>query len=135
MTKKVKGAVPKGEPKLESHLDRAIVENLIALQKINVNLTEKFDRLANEISQLLALFEVAARSFAKNAPSGEYEKDKDFLEKIDKLLEQNKVLAKGLTIVEERLREKMYTGPRQPPIQSKEESEKLSAVGRPLPKF
>lgn len=122
--------------KQENHLDRALVENLIALQKINVGLTEKFEKLANEISQLLALFEVAARSFAKNAPAGEYEKDKDFLEKIDKLLDQNKVLAKGLTLMEERLRERMYT-PRQAaqqPAPQKEE-EKLPAVGRPLPKF
>ena len=136
MTKKVKGSAGlEGGFKIDSHLDRALVENLVALQKIYVELTEKFDKLASEISQLLALFEIAARSFAKNAPSGEYEKDKEFLEKIDKLLDQNKVLAKGLTLVEERLREKMYTGPRPAQSQPIKEEEKLPAVGRPLPKF
>jgi len=35
-------------------------------------------------------------------------KDHEFLQKIDKLLEQNKVLAKGLTLMEQKLRERMY---------------------------
>jgi len=96
--------------KSESRLEKSIAENLVELQKINTNLAEKFDKLAREISQLLALFEVTARTFAKSAPLGEHEKDKDFLEKIDKLLEQNKVLAKGLTMMEERLRERMFGG-------------------------
>ena len=121
--------------KSPNELSKALLENLVALQKINLDLTEKFDKLAGEISQLLTLFEVTARTFAKNAPAGEYEKDKEFLEKIDKLLDQNKVLAKGLTLVEERLRERMY-GPRPPALQQKEEiPERFSAVGKPLPKF
>ncbi len=143
----------KSKQETKTDLNRALLENLIALQKINVDLTDKFDKLASEIGQLLALFETAARNFAKNAPIGEYEKDKDFLEKIDKLLDQNKVLAKGLTLMEERLRERMY-GPQpqarpqlapqasqsfsqqmQPSMSIKEEPEKLPAVGKPLPKF
>jgi hypothetical protein len=121
----------------DMHLERQIAENLVALQKINVDLTEKFDKLAGELSNLLALFEVAARNFAKNAPIGEYEKDKEFIDKIDKLLEQNKVLAKGLTMVEERMRERMYSAPVRGPPQAREdlETEKLPASGKPLPKF
>lgn len=92
-------------------LDKAILENLVALQKIHTGLAEKFDKLAGEISQLLGLFEATAKSFTKNAVLGEYEKDKEFLEKIDKLLDQNKTLAKGLTLMEERLRERMYGVP------------------------
>ena len=106
MTKRGKGVshITKNVPEKKVSLEKSLAENLIALQKINVDLSEKFDKLAHEISQLLALFEIAARNFAKNVPGGEYEKDKEFLDKIDKLLEQNKVLAKGMTLVEERLR-------------------------------
>lgn len=89
-------------------LETEIVKNLVELQKVHTNLAEKFDKLATEISQLLTLFEVTAKTFTKNAPLGEQEKDKEFLEKIDKLLEQNKILAKGLSLMEERLRERMY---------------------------
>lgn len=110
-------------------LEKTLVKNLVELQKINLDLTEKFDKLATEISHLLALFEVTARNFAKNAPAGDYEKDKDFLEKIDKLLDQNKTLAKGLTLMEERLRERMYGGA--PPRRGA----KPEAPSRPLPRF
>lgn len=145
MAKKVKKepVISKEAPRHDSDLNRALVENLIALQKINVSLTEKFDKLASEISQLLSLFETAARNFAKNAPIGEYEKDKEFLEKIDKLLDQNKTLAKGLTLVEERLRERMYGSavrpqPQMPQMQAsqlKEEPLEKTGPNRPLPKF
>jgi chaperonin cofactor prefoldin len=107
-------------------LSHTLAKNLVELQKINTDLAEKFDKLTKEISQLLALFEVTARNFAKQAPIGEYEKDKDFLNKIDRLLDQNKVLAKGLTMMEERLRERMYGPGHQEP---------RPTSGRPLPKF
>ncbi|MBU0467197.1 MAG: hypothetical protein KJ718_06310 [Nanoarchaeota archaeon] len=93
----------------EREIEHAVLKNLIELQKVNINMAEKFDHLGKEISQLLSLFEVTARNFAKNAPpTAEYTKDKDFLTKIDRLLDQNKLLAKGLTMMEERLRERMY---------------------------
>src|SRR3989338_2628561 len=91
-----------------SPLEEAMIKNLIELQKVNVGLAEKFDKLAKEISQLLGLFEITAKRFASHAALGEYEKDKEFLEKIDTLLDQNKTLAKGLTLMEERLRERVY---------------------------
>jgi len=90
------------------NLEETLVKNMVELQKVHTNLAEKFDKLAKEISQLLGLFELTARSFAKHAPIGEYEKDKEFLEKIDRLLDQNKTLAKGLMLMEERLRERVY---------------------------
>lgn len=129
-----KKAVVKG-----TDLDKALVHNLVELQKVNTQLTEKFDHLAKEISKLLALFEVTARTFAKNAPLGELKKDEDFLEKIDKLLDQNKTLAKGLTLMEERLRERVYGGAsraRPTPAQPEEAFQpSMTSGGRPLPRF
>ncbi|MBI2632310.1 hypothetical protein HYW75_04875 [Candidatus Pacearchaeota archaeon] len=89
-------------------LEEKILENLVELQKVHTNLAEKFDKLSSNISNLLALFEMAARSFAQSPGNISTEKDSEFLEKIDRLLDQNKTIAKGLTMVEERIRERMY---------------------------
>ncbi len=89
-------------------LEERVIENLVLLQKANTDMAEKFDRLADQMSSLLALFESAARSFAKHPGNRVADRDKEFLEKIDRLLEQNKVIAKGLTLVESKMREKIY---------------------------
>lgn len=91
-----------------SPLEQTIIKNLVEIQKVHVDLAEKFDKLAKEISQLLGLFEITAKRFSSHAALGEYEKDKEFLEKIDTLLDQNKTLAKGLTLMEERMRERVF---------------------------
>jgi len=107
--KSVKKSIRKTSTKIPSEkLEDKILQNLINLQKVHVNLAEKFENLTEQISGLLALFETAARTFAKQAPEGITEKDKAFLEKIDKLLDQNKTIAKGLTMMESKMREKIY---------------------------
>ncbi|MEK6898691.1 MAG: hypothetical protein AABW79_01185 [Nanoarchaeota archaeon] len=90
-----------------SRIEDTLLHNLTELQKVHIHLLERFDKLATNLSQLLALFETAAHSFSTQSPIVN-EKDKDFLEKIDRLLEQNKVIAKGLTLVEEKMRERLY---------------------------
>lgn len=92
-------------------LEEQTIQNLIELQKIHVNMVEKFDKLTIQIEGLLALFESAARNFAKQPSMQNTEKDKEFLDKIDKLLDQNKILAKGLTMMEEKMRERVYGTP------------------------
>lgn len=136
-----------------------LIENFIALQKVNTNLAEKFDKLATQISNLLILFETAARSFATSPTVQASEKDKEFLDKINRLLDQNKTIARGLTLMEERIRERVYgqSTPTQMPqtpqtpstetpveaeMQMPEKTEvhpedefKPSIAGKPLPKF
>jgi len=122
-------------------IEDALIRNMIELQKVHTDMAVKFDNLSKEISHLLALFESTARTFAKTAPMGEFEKDKEFLEKIDRLLDQNKVLAKGLTLMEERLRERVYgstPSSTMPPSQesiSRPDSGHPITTKRPLPKF
>ncbi|MGV8142784.1 MAG: hypothetical protein ACP5NS_04080 [Candidatus Pacearchaeota archaeon] len=89
-------------------LEDQTLHSLIELQKVHVNLAEKFDKLTQQIQNLLGLFELAARNFAKQPHMQATERDKEFLEKIDKLLDQNKVLAKGLTLMEDKMRERLY---------------------------
>jgi len=94
-------------------LNAILIENFVNLQKALTNLTVKFDNLADQISKLLQLFEISAKSFAEKLSTGtpDLEKDREFLEKLNKLLEQNKVIAKGLTLMEEKIRERVYGQP------------------------
>lgn len=127
-------------------LQHKVVENLVELQKVHTNLAEKFDKLSGQITNLLSLFELAARSFAEHPANQGLEKDKEFLDKIDRLLDQNKTIAKGLTLMEDRIKERVYgynEGPNarpmpQRPAQSQEAKEdefQASTMNRPLPKF
>ncbi|MEK6793068.1 MAG: hypothetical protein AABX96_01755 [Nanoarchaeota archaeon] len=89
-------------------LEEQTIHSLVELQKVHINLAEKFNKLTLQIENLLALFEMAARNFAKQPNMQSTERDKEFLDKIDKLLDQNKLLAKGLSLMEEKMREKIY---------------------------
>ena len=126
MTKK-RRKITASETKKKDGLEEKLIENLVVLQKVNTDLAVKFDKLAKEISSLLSLFEITAKNFASQVPS-DYEKDKEFLEKIDRLLEQNKLIARGLTLMEDRMKERVYGSHR-------EGEESLPGPRRPLPHF
>ncbi|MFA6022745.1 MAG: hypothetical protein WC781_01515 [Candidatus Pacearchaeota archaeon] len=88
-------------------MQKLLVENFVGLQRTMADMAVKFNGLSDNISKLLTLFEISAKSFAEKQSVGITTEDKEFLEKLDKLLEQNKLIAKGLTMMEERVREKM----------------------------
>ena len=100
-----------GKRLAKAELEKMLIENFVNLQKVLTNLSVKFESLSDQISKLLQLFEISAKSFVEGQTPeiGEKEKDKEFLDKLDKLLEQNKVIAKGLTLMEEKLRERIYS--------------------------
>ncbi len=124
-------------------LEHKILENLVHLQKIHTDLAEKFDKLTREISSLLNLFESAAKSLTSTLSQEHEEKDKELLEKLDKLLEQNKTIAKGLSLMEERMHAPLarQTPPKLTTQQAEEQIQELpeeytpSIEPRPLPKF
>jgi hypothetical protein len=91
-------------------INQMLIENFVSLQKVMTNMTVKFDMLANNMSKLLNLFEMSARSFMSSPSIAEAEKDKEFLDKLNSLLDQNKTIAKGLTLMEEKFRERVYGG-------------------------
>jgi hypothetical protein len=80
--------------------EELLVENFVGVQHAMTNLSIKFGILSDNISKLLQVFEEAARGFM----SGGRGYDKDMLNKIDSLLEQNKTIAKGLVLMEGKLR-------------------------------
>jgi hypothetical protein len=89
------------------HVEQALVENFISLQKVLTNLSIKFDNLSENISKLLNLFELSAKSLAEKDLSKEKaNKDtKKILDQLDVLLSQNKIIAKGLALLHEPLEE------------------------------
>lgn len=83
-----------------TNIDKALIENFVSLQRVLTDLAVKLDGLSNNITKLLELFEVSAKTLAEKEP--ESESNKEVIRKLDALLEQNKIIAKGLTLMSER---------------------------------
>ncbi len=84
-------------------VEKVLVENFVSLQKVMTNLALKFDGLSNQISKLLELFEISAKTLAeKGYDDKNTEENKKLAEKLDNLLEQNKIIAKGIALLHER---------------------------------
>lgn len=101
-----------------SSTEKILVENFVALQKVMVNLSSKFDNLTKQISELLNLFEISAKSLAEKDFDMEQNKkdNKEIVTKLNTLLDQNKILAQGLSLLHE------------------PEPEHMSIPQRPMPK-
>lgn len=93
----------------DEKFQQAMIQNFILTQKVMTDLAEKLDSLSDQTSKLLALFEISAKSFIERGSEGGkiIKEDKDLLDKIDRLMEQNKVIAKGLTMIEEKVRNRV----------------------------
>lgn len=80
--------------------DELLIENFVGLQHAMTNMSIKFGKLSDNISKLLQIFEESAKNFV----SGGKPDDAEMLSKIDSLLNQNKTIAKGLVLMEGKLR-------------------------------
>lgn len=122
----------------EQNIEKVLVENFVSLQKVMTNLSVKFDSLTKQISKLLELFEISAKALAKKDFALEKgDKDKKIIEKIDNLLDQNKTIAQGLTLVHEKIPEqKKFSSP---PVQNPQQIPQVQAPQqmqqqRPIPR-
>jgi len=106
--KKTKTATSSSKKRIEIKIDKALTDNFIALQKIMVNLSTKFDNLSNQISKLLELFEISAKSLARTDFEGDKENKniKTVLEKLDHISQQAGLIGKGLALIHETSSEK-----------------------------
>ena len=105
--------------KKSSKIDGKIIENFVALQKVLTHMSIKFDNLTTQISKLLDLFEISAKSLAKKETKfTDNGKDSDeFNKKLDNLAEQNKIIARGLTLLHEKESVEKITPPLKPHTQ------------------
>jgi predicted metal-dependent hydrolase len=124
--------VNKPKPLSDREVQLALIENFVNLQKVLSNLSFKFEGLSQNINNLLQLFEISAKSFIKKHEEGivitDNTSDRDLLRKLDTLLEQNKTIAKGLTLIEEKIKHKVYGED-----DKKESHLDFGAMGRPRP--
>jgi|AntAceMinimDraft_18_1070375.scaffolds.fasta_scaffold108148_2 hypothetical protein len=99
--KSLKKKIVKKTPK-NKNIEKILIENFVSLQKVMTNLALKFDELSDNISKLLSLFESSANSLAKKEINiGKPMNEKQILEKLENLSNQNKTIAKGLTLMYE----------------------------------
>lgn len=118
----------------KSEMDRLLIENFVTLQRVLTNLSIKFDSLTDQISKLLGLFEISAKSFAEKQGTSITTEDREFLDKLDQLMEQNKLIAKGLTMMTEHNAPPRQPPQNQPPRQLSTPSPQMGigTAGRPL---
>jgi hypothetical protein len=81
--------------KEEQQLIDSFVENSVSLQKVLADAIASMNRLTAEISDLLSLFKEAAKTVEEH-------KDTEMIAKLDDLAEQNKTIAKSLTLMIEK---------------------------------
>ena len=119
-------------------MNQILIDNFTNLQKVLTNLSIKFDDLSTNISKLLQLFEISAKSFTerysekdrKEEIKQETKEDKHLLNKLDSLLDQNKTIAKGIMLMEGRIRQ------RNAPVQTKREEQfERMLKSKPLPRY
>ncbi|MBT3690620.1 hypothetical protein HOG16_00030 [Candidatus Woesearchaeota archaeon] len=84
---------------VDSKINKLVSSNL-QLQKLSINLVESNNNLVKRIDKLVSLFEEAS----KNISSGSSEHTTELNKKINELIEQNKQLARGLILMEEKIR-------------------------------
>ena len=129
-----KKPAPKKKALTKAELEQALLNNFVNLQKVLTNLSIKFEELSDNITKLLQLFEISAKSFTEKYPEKERKQetkeDKHFLTKLDSLLEQNKTIAKGIMLMEEKIRQ------RKAPAQTqREERFERMLRAKPLPRY
>jgi predicted HAD superfamily Cof-like phosphohydrolase len=91
-----------GKKSTAKEREELIIENFVGLQKAMTNLSIKFESLSENISRLLQVFEQAAKDITKQG--GNREIDSNLIKKIDSLIDQNKTIARGLVLIEEKLK-------------------------------
>ena len=96
-----------------------LIKNNVSLQKASLELIESVNQLTERIDRLLSLFEEAAKNIEMS------ELKEPLAHKLDELLEQNKVIARGLVLLEKYIRERPVTSGFQ----------QSSLESRPLPKL
>lgn len=100
----------------KTNVEQALIDNFVSLQKVLTNLSIRFEELSSNISKLLQLFEISAKTFIEKYSEKESDKESDkemskersndseFLNKLDSLLDQNKTIAKGIMLMEEKIK-------------------------------
>ncbi|MCR4284596.1 MAG: hypothetical protein NUV97_00955 [archaeon] len=98
--KNISSSKPKKKRMTASEREELLIENFVGLQHAMTNLSIKFGALSDNITGLLRVFEESALNLAHGGKVD----DREMITKINSLLDQNKTIAKGLVLMEGKLR-------------------------------
>lgn len=94
----------------QAEIQQALIDNFISLQKVMTNLSVKFEELSTNMSKLLQLFEISAKTFAEKYSTQELAQenavDTELIKKLSILLDQNKLISRGIMLIEEKMRDR-----------------------------
>ena len=90
----------------EEKLD-LLIKNTISLQKVIMDLASDVNSLNADIKKMLTLFEEANKAFKEGKFQAPAAITGDLPEKINQLIEHNKIIAKGIVLLEDFLKEKI----------------------------
>ncbi|HJX50871.1 MAG TPA: hypothetical protein VJ438_05420 [Candidatus Nanoarchaeia archaeon] len=106
---------------VEIKMQPILVDNFVALQKVMTNLASKLDDLSTQMAKMLELFELSAKSLSKRGFRLETEtpkeSNKEVIERLGELSEQNKIIARGLTMLHESAPQQQIPARIPPPMQ------------------
>ncbi|MDP7521144.1 MAG: hypothetical protein QF567_02835 [Candidatus Pacearchaeota archaeon] len=123
----------KGITNTSKDTEKILIENFVSLQKVMTNLSLKFDGLTNQISKLLELFEISAKSLAEKNPNLEGH-NKQMMNKMDSLLDQNKTIARGMALLGEGAHKPGFSHPTPNKEQGTDYQESMSSRFKQLPR-
>ncbi len=101
--------------------EQLLIDNFVGLQKVMINLSTKFENLSDNINRLLGVFEMSARDYVANKGRTSPDKDREILNQINNLIDQNKSLARSMSALDEKMKNKPQefsyrpTNPQSPP--------------------
>lgn len=107
---------------------RLLIENSIALQKKLIELVEAINETNSKLNNVLDLIENASKEIVKKEKERaktKREGESELANKLDELIKQNKIIARGLILLEKYVKEKI----------DKVGEEKSESGFKPLPEF
>lgn len=106
--------------------DELLIENFIGIQKAMTHLSLKFEVLSDNISKLLEVFELSAKSYLSKEPKDE--QTSEITKQVNYLIDQNKAIAEGLLLIDDTIRKKSSE-------ENREDSSMATKLrSKPLPK-
>ncbi len=117
--KRAKKLVNKDKPQRQKK-DKAedlLLQNFVGLQKVIVDLSLKINNLSEQVSKLLNLFEISAETLVRKDFSLDKKNEEEMLKKLDLITDQNKLMAKGITLMYDKSQEKIQQNQAPVPFQ------------------
>jgi hypothetical protein len=96
--------IPKKKKMTAREREELLIENFVGLQRAMINLSMKFENLSDNMSKLLNVFEISARDYMMNKGKTTPEVDRDLMNRVNMLLDQNKAIMGSVRALDEKVK-------------------------------